>query len=321
MNNKKAILFLLFLGWIFPEILSGNTSPLSLVTNPAVWLFNVLGYGVALLFFHELVIKYNLSPRMTLMLGLVYGLFNEGVLAKTLTNSTNCCGVDFHGYGTFFGFHFGLAFLLLFWHAIFAVLFNLILVKIIFAEQAERLWFTEKGYKRLKIILCILWLVYFLLPNIDKTRPKISYFIWYVIFAAILIWLALRKNSSQELTSKNVNLLNKNVSEIIGYPACLGVITAFLLLLTNQAHSSGLPFFSYAVLMLGMAGGLMYISRSWRFRPEWFRFTLAGYIFQSLFIAIMFVFINPFEGAIRLAVSGGIAIWFMVLLKKEKGVF
>ncbi len=316
MQNKKAILFLFLFAWAFPEVLSGNTSPILLIAKPSAWFFGAMAYGIPLLFLHELSVRYNLTPRRILTLGLAYGFLNEGILAKTLTNTTNCCGVDFHGYGTIFGFHLGLALMLVPWHAIFSVLFPLLLMTAIFPASSGKPWFGQRGLNILKILVSLLWLAYFAFPNIDRTRPAIGYFILYSLLAAVFFWLALRgtKKAHTSPVAENKNLSN---SFAACHPASLGAVVAVLMIFTYSAHTSGLPFALYGMLIVFAAWLVAHTARHWKARPEWFRFTLGAYITFSLFMGTIFMFQNPANGLIQMAVAAIASIWFAHLLKKE----
>ena len=61
---------------------------LSVFFNPGTFLFLFLGYGVPVLLIREFVVRYNFGLAGTFALGMAYGVFNEGFLAKTMILGT-----------------------------------------------------------------------------------------------------------------------------------------------------------------------------------------------------------------------------------------
>lgn len=66
------------------ELLSSNVLPSVFVRQPVMILFAVLTYSVPVLLLRELAVVRGLSQRGVLMCGLAYGIFNEGLLARTM---------------------------------------------------------------------------------------------------------------------------------------------------------------------------------------------------------------------------------------------
>ena len=81
---KRAALFLLLATGPLAEVLSENVQLLTLV-QPLPFLLVTLTYGVPVLLIRELAVARNLNTMGLALLGLAYGILNEGVLAKTLT--------------------------------------------------------------------------------------------------------------------------------------------------------------------------------------------------------------------------------------------
>lgn len=81
---KLAALFLLLATGPLAEVLSQNV-PLLTFLQPLPFLLVTVSYGVPVLLIRELVVARKLNTVVVALLGLAYGILNEGVLAKTLT--------------------------------------------------------------------------------------------------------------------------------------------------------------------------------------------------------------------------------------------
>src|SRR5947207_5033603 len=93
-----AALFLLLTPGPLAEVLSQNV-PLSTFVQPVPFLLLTLTYGVPLLVIRELSVARELDEVGLVVLGLAYGILNEGGLAKTLTLPDGAPLHDFAGYG------------------------------------------------------------------------------------------------------------------------------------------------------------------------------------------------------------------------------
>jgi hypothetical protein len=84
--RTKAILTMSLLAPVLTEIVSGNTQPHALL-NPKVSGFLMLAYSFPLLIVRELTWRWQLPAPGLFLLGLAYGIVNEGLLAQTLIRS------------------------------------------------------------------------------------------------------------------------------------------------------------------------------------------------------------------------------------------
>src|SRR3974390_1926823 len=79
----KAFLTLVCCAPILTEIVSGNT-PAHAFLDLRVAVFLVLAYSWRLLVIRELALRWRLSTLGIFVLGLAYGVVNEGLLVQTL---------------------------------------------------------------------------------------------------------------------------------------------------------------------------------------------------------------------------------------------
>jgi hypothetical protein len=153
---RRAALFLLLATGPLAEVLSENVQLLTIL-QPLPFLLVTLTYGVPVLLIRELAVARNLNTAGIVLLGLAYGILNEGVLAKTLTQPDGPPLAGFAGYGEVAGLQGGWAIFILFWHALHSVLYPLLLCQWIFPAAAGRRWFAT-GRAR--------WLLYLLLTGL-----------------------------------------------------------------------------------------------------------------------------------------------------------
>lgn len=145
--NKKFLAFitLIFSTMIFPELISGNT-PVVYFFQPFVLFLLFLGYGLPVLLIREFVIINNLNYKGVFFLGLVYGILNEGIMAKTLILRTGLPSPVFDGYLYFAGINWSWTVYILLWHSICSVLFPILLVNFLFSEQSKNQWLNRRFY-------------------------------------------------------------------------------------------------------------------------------------------------------------------------------
>src|SRR5512135_1878497 len=82
-SSRKALLALVLLAPVLTEVATGNT-PLRAYLDPRIALFLTLAYSVPAVVIRELAVRRRLSVGGVFLLGLAYGIWNEGLLAQTL---------------------------------------------------------------------------------------------------------------------------------------------------------------------------------------------------------------------------------------------
>jgi hypothetical protein len=151
------------------------------------FLLVTVSYGVPVLLIRELAVARRLNVAGVVLLGLAYGILNEGVLAKTLTQPDGPPLEAFAGYGRIGELQGGWTVFILFWHALHSVLYPILLCRWMFPAAADRRWFAT-GRSRwllygLILILAGLYALYFLNPL--RNDPGT-----FVLYAATTVALA-----------------------------------------------------------------------------------------------------------------------------------
>jgi hypothetical protein len=81
--RTKALLTLILTAPVLTEIVSGNT-PVHRFLDPRVPIFFVVAYSLPLVVIREAAFRKQISMAGVFVLGLAYGIWNEGLLAQTL---------------------------------------------------------------------------------------------------------------------------------------------------------------------------------------------------------------------------------------------
>lgn len=144
-SRSKAIATLALTAPVLTEIVSGNTPPHALL-HPAVDAFLVAVYSLPLLLIRELSIRWRLRTPGIFLLGLAYGLLNEGLIAQTLIRYERVPVANFDRYACAAGVNFSWTALIVPWHALMAVLFPLALLELWFPDCAETKWLSRWAF-------------------------------------------------------------------------------------------------------------------------------------------------------------------------------
>jgi hypothetical protein len=157
----RPVLTLLLLTTVVPELLTGST-PIYGFLNPGLLLLLVLGYGLAILLIRELAVRLGVGLGGLVLFGLAYGVFNEGLLAKTFLLHRSLPVHEYDDYGYWLGISFPWAAGISSWHAFASVLFPVSLTHYFFPSASRTPWLNGKVALALGIVLLLLATLVFL---------------------------------------------------------------------------------------------------------------------------------------------------------------
>ncbi|MGH9688286.1 MAG: hypothetical protein ACRD5K_14475, partial [Candidatus Acidiferrales bacterium] len=143
-TRVQPIVTLVLIAPVLTEIVSGNTPPHALL-HPSVDIFLIAVYSLPLLVIRELTVRWRLRTVGVFLLGLAYGLFNEGLVAQTLIRYQHAPIANFDLYLCAAGVNFSWAALILPWHALMAVTFPVALLGLWFPSCAQSNWLGTKA--------------------------------------------------------------------------------------------------------------------------------------------------------------------------------
>lgn len=310
---RRAALFLLLAAGPLAEVLSQNV-PLTTFLSPVPFLLVSASYGVPVLLIRELAVAHKLDDVGIALLGLAYGILNEGVLAKTLTQPGGPPLGEFAGFGQVAALQVGWAIFIVFWHALHSVLYPIVLSRWLFPAAADRRWFAS-GWARwlhyaLLIVLAGLYSLYFLNP----VRSEVDVFIIYIVATAALVAVALRCRKFRRAPPAS------HPAKTSLTPALLGGCMLFFYLFQFWAPSH-IPFAAYLAVSLVVIGALTAAMRRARWRPpsDLLLFGIGDYLTFAIFSSALYVVTgrNPWQAAIAGAIFVTLFLYLVGAVRRK----
>ena len=303
MSPAKNILPALVLAFITPvltELLSGNV-PAPVFFLPWVYALLIVVYGLPVLLIRELFIKWKLTLPGLFLLGLAYGIFNEGVCAKTLLLADKV-PIDAFDHDTWLGINFPWASLIVPWHALHAIIFPIALVTWWFPAAARTSWLSRKAFGITSVLLSILGAVVYLGNKKAVTSPP--YLIFFVVVMTALIFLSKRASRAGPFLEP--------IGRSTLWPAAAG-FTFYPVLVLGLTIAAGLKLPGIVICLLGILLLAVYyrmlVRRGWLALTPFVLFALGDYFSGSLFTGLVMLAKGSLVGVItQLVLMGAFAL-------------
>jgi hypothetical protein len=305
--SVRAAIFLLLAPGFLAEVLSENT-PLLTALHPAPFILLILTYGVPVVLIREIAVARRLNPVGIILLGIGYGMLNEGVLAKTLTLPAGLPIAEFAGYGKLGTVQSGWAIFILFWHALHSVLYPILLCDWLYPATAGRRWFVTRGARRVMYVMILSVLVLYSLYFLVKERSDIGTFAFYVALTLALAGIAIRWCTISGLAAAPIRPPSYA-------PAFIGA-AAILFYIFQFWSPSHIPFATFLALTVGtifFAGAAMHHA-GWRPVPELLLFGLGDYLTFALLSSLLSLTGNR-HGAEGVAAGAIFLVTFVYLIR------
>lgn len=193
----KPALTLIFITPFLTELLCTNISAPRFF-HPLVFGFLMTaGYGFPVLLIRELACRWRLCVCGIFLAGFGYGIYNEGIIAKTLFLKTGVPLAMFDNYGYFFGINFTWLVFICIWHALYSVLYPILIVRYLYPDSWDKPWITGKWSVGL-IALMVLWvsLMFFRVSTINGVKGTVTYLVLSLVMIAVFLGFA--KSSSRQ---------------------------------------------------------------------------------------------------------------------------
>jgi len=195
----KPVAALLLLAPFLTELLSGSL-PAPAFFRPQVLLFlTTVGYGFPILLLREFAVRRRLGIFGLVALGFVYGIFNEGIIAKTFYLATNVPIHNFDGYGYTGGIAIPWAITISTWHALHSFLYPIVAIYYFFPSHRESPWLDWKGIVMLAIPTVVMGTLIFFSHGKDRTDGQLPHFILMVVMSGLLVWMVTKLSASPAL--------------------------------------------------------------------------------------------------------------------------
>lgn len=224
----KIILILSLLSPFIGEMVSGSSPPLEFF-NPVAFLILWGLYGGGVIIVRELWVKWGGGYDRLMLLGLVYGIIEEGLAVKSFFDPGWQDLGKLAVYGRFLGVNFVWSVWLSIFHAVFSITIPILLIQVLYSDYKNRRLITNKGLKIVSlffILTCIL-IFFFLNPY---NPPPIQY-----LLCALLVFYLIKKAKGKIKKINVPNLSNKR-------PILLGILfTAAMFILFFIVPETPIP--------------------------------------------------------------------------------
>jgi len=140
MKHLKPVITLMLITPFLTEVLTTNVSITAMLHPKVLLAMMTIGYGFAVLLLRELAIRMKAGVASMVLLGLIYGMYNEGLIAKTFLRVHGVPINKFDSYGLYGGVETAWALSISTWHAFFAFLFPIVIVYSLYPREREERW-------------------------------------------------------------------------------------------------------------------------------------------------------------------------------------
>ena len=144
-KKNSAIIMLLLLAPIVGELLSGSTPPVEFI-NPIGLLFLVALCGCGALFIRELVHRWHKGWLSVILLGMAYGIFEEGIVVRSFFDPAWPDLGILAEYGRWMGVNWVWIAVLIIFHALVSITIPILLVELVFPSVRDESWLGRKGF-------------------------------------------------------------------------------------------------------------------------------------------------------------------------------
>lgn len=189
MHYWRPIVTLLALSTLLTEILSGNLPVAGLAQPFVVFLFVTIGYGFPVLVLREIWVRKQFGLVQLFLLGVGYGIYNEGLYARTIFNPFHSPVDVMATYGLVGDVRIPWLLSIGSWHALFAVIFTIIIVHYFFPKDAAKPWISVQTAWLLGLVCVGVGVWRFLDPvafveQLSGGMPNLIF----MFFCAVALW-------------------------------------------------------------------------------------------------------------------------------------
>ncbi|NDJ78984.1 MAG: hypothetical protein GYB65_22260 [Chloroflexi bacterium] len=290
-RTRKPIWTLLLLAPMSGEMLSGSMPPLEFF-NPFAVVMLMIFYGSGALIIREFVRRWGKGLPSIWLLGLAYGIYEEGVVVRSFFDPA-WGALDFLAeYGRWIGVNWIWTFGLTLFHATVSITIPIVLVELMYPAHRDQLWLTRRGLQ-IHCGLFLLWIP--LSPLFEMHAPPLAFVGCAVAIVGLVIlarrWTGPAVDAPHPPASpRRIMLLGFGGMSIIplvlwffpawGFPPLVTGLLAFLLpyVVVGRMHR------------LGVSG--------------WTDYHFWAFAFGGLVVWILIAFIGELSGALGMSLVG-----------------
>lgn len=247
-RHRQPILTLLLLTPILTELLSGNIPPARFF-QPLTFLFlATVAYGFPVLLLREFACRHKMGLPGTFCLGLVYGIINEGILAKTFYRSDGLPIALFNHYGNLAGIAMPWALTISVCHAFHSVGYPILVVYWLFPGHRQDIWLPANLSLGLAVPTGLLLTLNFFGHSAARVPGQLPHYVLMALLCTGLLWCAVKLPRRPQLSAEG----SRNRRPIIAGLSVFCLLFFIPLLLAGIKFPT-LLFYSY-YLFLGAFG-------------------------------------------------------------------
>jgi hypothetical protein len=210
-----------------------------------------VAYGFPILIIREIVIRKNFGLLGLLVLGIMYGLYNEALLAKTIFHPFRSPVDTFTTYGLIDSIRIPWVFAITFWHALFAVVFPIALTHLLFSKQAQESWIKLRTMWILGIFSLGIGCWIFFVDNSPVAFPEVVRHFFFIILAWLSLWWVAKRVSATPLLSFTTHSFRSWRAVLLGFLLFLGLF--FIPILISAFKLPLVLFYGYFLVALFFA--------------------------------------------------------------------
>ncbi|MCJ7513604.1 MAG: hypothetical protein MUO23_11620 [Anaerolineales bacterium] len=151
---RHPALLLYFLSPIVAELLSGSAPPAEFF-NPFTFILLTAFYGSAALVVRELTFRWRKGWPTVLILGLAYGIVEEGLAVKSFFDPAWIDLGPLGVYGRWAGVNWVWSAGLTLYHAVFSIAIPILLTCLIFPDWVDRPWLSRRTFRLWSVVLAL----------------------------------------------------------------------------------------------------------------------------------------------------------------------
>jgi hypothetical protein len=170
MKRISPVLILYFMAPAIGELLSGSAPPVEFFQPFGLLILPAL-YGSGAILVRETALRWEKRWPTILVLGLAYGIVEEGLMVKSFFDPAwpdlGVLGV----YGRWAGVNWVWSLFLTIYHAVYSIAIPIFLVELLFPERRDERWVGRRGMIALSLLLLVVVLFGFLF--LTEYRPPV----------------------------------------------------------------------------------------------------------------------------------------------------
>lgn len=247
---------LFLLSSLLTELLTTNFTASSLFFQPELFLlFATVVYGFPILVIREIAVRKNFGLVGLFFLGLIYGLYNEALVAKTVFHPFHSPISSFATYGLIGNIRIPWALAISFWHALHSVIYPIIFVHYLFPSRAQKSWISKKTAWILGAVSLTFGLLNFFRPS-QGPGGNLIHFSFILASWVFLWWLSGRVSGTPKILPENKIAFGWKIP-------CVGIALFFILFVApfifSELALNPVAFFIYFAFITG--AGLYKLSK------------------------------------------------------------